>query len=267
MTGSGPVRVRRGDAPLVVSVPHAGTDLPEEVAARVVSRGLALKDTDWRVDALYGPIAAELGATFVCTAASRTAADCNRDPSGASLYPGRPVTGLAPTETFDGEPLYPPGAEPDAAEAARRRALYFDPYHAALGAEIARLRALHGRVVLWDGHSIRSEIPRLFEGTLPVFSIGTNGGAAADRGLAEAVALACLPTGESLVLDGRFRGGWITRSHGRPAEGVHAVQMELAQRFYMDEADPADPRPDRFARAQHALRAAVSAALAWARAG
>jgi formiminoglutamase len=256
--------VRRGSAPLIVSVPHAGTLLPPEVEARVLSRERALKDTDWRVDALYADAAAEFDATFVATPVSRTAADCNRDPSGASLYPGKPVTGLCPTETFDGEPLYPPGGEPDEAEVARRRALYFDPYHAALAAEIARLRALHGRVVVYDCHSIRSEIPRLFPGTLPVFSIGTNGGAAADRGLAEAVALACLPTGESVVLDGRFRGGWITRGHGRPAEGVHAVQMELAQRFYMDEADPADPADERFERARRALRGAIAAAHAWA---
>jgi N-formylglutamate deformylase len=254
--------LHRGEAPLVISLPHTGTEVPSELLAQGVDPTMAIRDTDWRVDQLYR-FAIELGATLVRTPVSRTAVDVNRDPSGASLYPGQATTGLVPTETFDGVPFYP-GAGPDAAEIARRRAAYFDPYHTTLAAELNRLRGLHPRVVLYDGHSIRSEIPRLFAGTLPVFNIGTNSGAAADPALADAVARACLATGESVVLNGRFRGGWITRHYGRPETGIHAIQMELAQRLYMVEDDPVDPAEERFARAVAALTPVIAAALSWA---
>ena len=235
--------VHRGDAPLLVSLPHTGTDLPPELEARLVSPWLARKDADWWIDRLYG-FAADLGATTVRTAVSRTAIDVNRDPSGVSLYPGQATTQLCPTTTFDGEPLYRDGQEPDAAEIAERRARWFDPYHAALDAEVERLRARHGRVVVYDCHSIRSVVPRLFDGRLPVFNIGTNGGAACDAALSAGVAELCRDTGRSFVLDGRFRGGFITRRLGRPADGVHALQMELACRGYMAEPEGAVSEAD-----------------------
>lgn len=255
--------VHRGEAPLLISLPHTGTDLPDDLLPALVDRDLALLDTDWRVDQLYA-FAAAWGATLVRMPWSRTVVDVNRDPSGASLYPGQATTGLVPMETFDGRPLYRPGHEPDAAEISRRVAAAFVPYHTALAAELTRLRALHPRVVLYDAHSIRSEIARLFPGTLPVFNIGTNSGAAAAPDLAERVALAALASGESVVLNGRFRGGYITRSYGRPADGIHAVQMELAQRLYLDENAPADPAPERAQRAQAALKPVVEALLTWA---
>lgn len=227
------LQVVRGDAPLVVSFPHTGTDLPTNVAARLISPWLARKDADWWIDRLYD-FAPSLGATTVRTAISRTVIDVNRDPSGASLYPGQATTGLCPTTTFDGEPLYRRG-EPDADEIERRRTDYFEPYHAALRAELDRLRAIHGRVVLYEAHSIRSAIPRLFEGELANFNLGTNSGAACDPALTAAVAAACDASGFSRVTDGRFKGGWTTRHYGRPADGVHAIQMELACRGYMDE--------------------------------
>ncbi len=228
--------LHRGDAPLLVSLPHTGTDLPPELLPRLVSPWLALKDADWWIDRLYG-FAADLGATTVRTAVSRTAIDVNRDPAGVSLYPGQATTELCPTTTFDGEPLYRDGEAPDAAEIAARRARWFDPYHAALDAEVARLKARHGRVVVYDCHSIRSAIPRLFEGRLPVFNIGTNDGATCDPALSGGVAEICRDTGRSTIVNGRFRGGFITRRLGRPAEGVHAIQMELGCRGYLREPE------------------------------
>ncbi len=228
--------IRRGEAPLLVSLPHTGTDLPPELEQRLVSPWLARKDADWWIDRLYD-FAADLGATTVRTALSRTAIDVNRDPSGVSLYPGQATTELCPTTTFDGQPLYRPVHELTPGEVAARRARWFGPYHATLDAEVARLRTRHGRVVVYDCHSIRSVVPRLFEGRLPVFNIGTNDGSSCAPDLQDAVEGVCRATGRSTVVNGRFRGGHIIRRLGRPAEGVHAIQMELACRGYMREPE------------------------------
>lgn len=234
--------VHRGTAPLIVSLPHTGTIIPAELEPAFVSRALALRDTDRWIDQLYD-FAAGLGATVIRTAISRSVIDVNRDPSGASLYPGQNTTGLCPTTSFDGRPLYRPEQEPDAAEIDRRRETYFAPYHAALKAEIVRLRAAHPHIVLYDCHSIRSRVPRLFEGELPNFNIGTNGGPTADAAVATMVENYCDVPGFSRVTNGRFRGGWITRDNGAPAHGVHAIQMELACRGYMDETEDDVPQP------------------------
>jgi formiminoglutamase len=235
------LQVRRGEAALIVSLPHTGTEIPADIEARLVSPWLGVRDADWWVDRLYG-FATDLGATVIRTAISRTVIDVNRDPSGASLYPGAATTGLCPTETFDGEALYRPGTAPTAEEIDVRRARWFDPYHAALEGEIARLSARHGHVVLYDAHSIRSRIPRLFEGELPQFNIGTNSGASCDPAIAAAVEAACDASPFTRVTNGRFKGGYITRAHGDPGRGVHAIQMELACRGYMDEPQGA-PTP------------------------
>ena len=263
--------ITRGDAPLVVAFPHVGTDLADvEDAFR--SPWLARRDADWWVHLLYG-FARDLGATTIRTAISRSVIDLNRDPSGASLYPGQATTGLCPAETFDGEPLYRDAA-PDDAEIARRRARWFDPYHAALADELERLRARHGRVVLYDAHSIRSHIPRLFDGELPQFNIGTDNGRTCDPALEAAVAGVCAASGLGHVVNGRFRGGWTTRHYGRPGHGIHAIQMELAIRGYMDE--PAAPDEANWPRPWDPARAAgitpiltdiLKACLAFARHG
>ncbi len=246
--------VRQGDAPLIVAFPHTGTEIPADIAPGLASPWLACRDADWWVDRLYA-FAADLGATTVRTAISRTVIDVNRDPSGASLYPGQATTELCPTTTFDGEPLYRPGETPGAGEIAARRSAYFDPYHDALTRQIERLRARHGRVVLYDAHSIRSRIPRLFEGELPQFNIGTNSGAACDALLSAAVAAICAASGLPHVTDGRFKGGWTTRHYGAPGRGVHAIQMELACRGYMDEP-AAPPTPAAWPTAYDPARAA-----------
>ena len=234
------LEIHRGTAPLVVSFPHTGTDFPPELKEAFVSPWLARKDADWWIDRLYA-FAHELGATTVRTRLSRSVIDCNRDPSGASLYPGQATTGLYPRETFDGEPLYGEN-EPDQAEVELRRTAYFDPYHAALSGEIERLRSSYAHIVLYDAHSIRSHIPRLFEGELPQFNIGTNNGETCAHDLEASVTTIVASSGHSHVLNGRFRGGWTTRHYGRPADGIHAIQMELAMRGYMEE--PAQPGPD-----------------------
>lgn len=226
--------IARGDAPLVVSIPHAGAEIPAEIEARLADPWLARKDADWRVDALYA-FAHQLGATVIKTAISRTVVDVNRDPSGASLYPGQATTTLCPTITFDNEPLYKPGQEPGEDEIAARAAMFLAPYHAAIAEEIARLRARHGNVVLYDAHSIRSRAPMLFDGLLPVFNLGTNGGATCAAAYEQAAITRCAQSGAAFVANGRFKGGYITRHFGKPEEGVHALQMELALRAYIDE--------------------------------
>jgi formiminoglutamase len=266
------LEITRGDAPLIVSLPHTGTDIPPEIEAQFVSPWLARKDADWWIERLYD-FATELGATVVRTAISRSVIDVNRDPSGVSLYPGQATTELCPTTTFDGEPLYRGGRAPGADDVALRRAAFFDPYHAGLTGEIDRLSQRYERVVLYEAHSIRSRVPRLFEGQLPQFNIGTNGGQTCDPALATTVEAACDASGLSRVTNDRFKGGWTTRHYGQPAVGVHAIQVELACRGYMDDPDstptpetwPAPYRPDQAAAMRAVLTNVLSACLAFAR--
>lgn len=263
--------IKRGDAPLIISLPHTGTELAG-LEDRVVSPWLARRDCDWWIDKLYD-FAAELGATVIHTAISRTMIDVNRDPSGISLYPGQATTTLCPLDTFDGDALYKPGEEPTLDEIAERRATYFDPYHAALGAELARLRESYEKVVLYDCHSIRSVLPRLFEGELPVFNLGTNDGNSADPALQQAVTKLIADSGQSWVVNGRFKGGYITRHHGQADKGIHALQMELSCRGYMREPQgkstpenwPAPYDPEYAAPIRAKLTEILETALAWAR--
>ena len=226
--------VEKREAPLIVSFPHTGTDIPADIEARCVSPWLARKDADWWIDQLYA-FARELNATIVHTRISRTVIDVNRDPSGASLYPGQATTELVPITTFDGEALWKDGHALDTAEIARRRETYFAPYHAALAGELDRLRRKHPAVVLYDCHAIRSVIPSLFEGELPVMNIGTNSGASCAAALQDDIAVVAAASPFTSVVNGRFKGGYITRAYGAPARGIHTVQMELACRGYMHE--------------------------------
>lgn len=235
------LHIRRGDAPLLVSIPHAGVELAH-VREQVRSAWLATFDADWWVDRLYD-FANDLDATVVSTSISRTVIDVNRDAQSRSLYPGLATTELVPTTTFDGEPLYAPGHEPTEQDRALRRTTYFDPYRAALRTELQRLRDLHPNVVIYDAHSIRSHVPRLFDGELPLFNIGTYDGRSCAEQLTTSVVSACAEFSASHVVNGRFKGGAITRSYGGPDQGIHAIQMELACRAYIDE--PAPPFDER----------------------
>jgi N-formylglutamate deformylase len=235
------LHVMRNDAPLILSMPHAGVEIPARYAQGLVSEWLARRDADWWIDKLYD-FAPALGATVVRTLISRTVVDVNRDPSGASLYPGQATTELCPTTSFDGDALYDSGAEPHAPAVAERRERHHAPYHAALAREIDRLKTRHKTIVLYDCHSIRSRIPRLFAGDLPNFNLGTFDGASCAPQLTRAVERACDSTAYSRVTNGRFKGGYITRHYGRPAHGVHALQMELACRGYMrEQPGPVEP--------------------------
>ena len=234
------LHIEQREAPLVISIPHAGTELVDD-EPRFVSAWLARRDADWHIPELYD-FAGEIGATVVRTDISRSIIDANRNPDGLSLYPGQATTELCPTTTFDGEPLYHEGGPPAAAEIAVRRALYYAPYHEALRREIARLRETHARVALYDAHSIRSIIPRLFEGKLPIFNLGTNSGGSCSAPLRDRLAEILESSGQSFAVDGRFKGGLITRDFGGRESGVEAVQLELACRAYMIE--PAEPWPD-----------------------
>lgn len=250
-----PVCVTRGDGPVILAMPHVGTWLPRDIRARLNDRGRGLTDTDWHIDRLYGGLLP--GATVVQATFHRYLIDANRPPDGASLYPGQNTTGLVPLTDFDGQPIW--DDPPSAADIAARTRDYHAPYHAALAAEIARLRTAHGVVLLWDCHSIRSVIPFLFDSRLPDFNIGTADGTSCATELAQIVLAACQTApGFTTVLDGRFKGGWTTRHYGRPRDGVHAIQMELAQATHLAaEAPPFAYDP---ARAE-ALRAVLGAIL------
>jgi N-formylglutamate deformylase len=247
-------RLRQGRVPLLISLPHVGTEIPAAIAERMVPRALASEDSDWHLERIYAPLAARLGASLIVPRYSRYVIDLNRPPDDEPLYPGTAGgTGLVPTRFFTNDPLYRDGAEPDAADVAVRRETYWRPYHDALASELARLRAAHGHALLFDGHSIRSELPWLFEGELPALNLGTADGASCAPAITErlGVLLAAQST-YSQVVNGRFKGGYITRHYGRPAQGQHAVQLEMCQRCYMDEA--LDPR--------HAYDEADAAAVA-----
>jgi len=250
-----------GSLPLLISMPHIGTDIPADMQAHFVPRALDTEDTDWHLARLYD-FAAAMGASVLQAQFSRYVIDLNRPPDDAPMYPGASNTELCPTRFFTGEALYRADCAPDAQERARRRSAYWEPYHQALQAELQRLQRAHGYALLWDAHSIRSEIPWLFEGVLPALNIGTASGASADASIAQAVADVCAKHPQtSHVLNGRFKGGYITRHYGAPAARVHAVQLEMCQNLYMHEAPPYAYDPARAQRIQPQLRAMLQAAL------
>jgi N-formylglutamate deformylase len=253
----------RGDAPLVVNVPHAGTHLPDAIALRLTAEAGPLPDTDWHVGELYR-FAVATGATVMIATHSRYVVDLNRDPGGAALYPGADNTELCPASTFGGAPLYVAGEAPAEREIVARRHTFFDPYHARLAAEIERLRERHGYVILLDGHSIRANVPRFFAGRLPDLNLGTaDGESCAVELQALAAAILGQARGFSHVVNGRFKGGYVTRHYGAPERHVHALQLEIAQACYMDEAAPFRYDPARAAPLCAVLERLVIALAEW----
>ncbi len=248
-----PVTIREGAGPVILAQPHGGTFVPDNILDTLNETGRGLADTDWHIARLYDGLlddttmvdATIVAATMVAANFHRYVIDANRDPSGVSLYPGQNTTGLCPTTDFDGNPIYKSGAEPGRDEIEARRREFHAPYHAALQAQIDRVRGIHGIAILYDCHSIRSDIPYLFDGLLPVFNIGTNGGKACAPALEKIVADICQSAPDyDAIVNGRFKGGWTTRHYGDPQNGVHAIQMELAQRAYMIETPPWNYRDD-----------------------
>jgi N-formylglutamate deformylase len=259
-----PYRYRRGSSPLVISMPHVGTFVPHSIGRELAGCAVRRPDTDWHLPRLYD-FAGELGATVIEATHSRYVVDLNRPPDGSNLYPGRDTPRLCPVDTFRSERLYRAG-EPDEAEIARRVDTVWRPYHRRVASELERVRSEHGIAMLWDAHSIVSEAPRLFEGRLPDFNLGTADGASCDRELACALAVALSRhAGYTSVLDGRFKGGYITRHYGAPARGIHAVQLEMAEATYMDETSPYPFRPERALAVRRILREQLAIVLDWAR--
>ncbi|MCG8371444.1 MAG: N-formylglutamate deformylase [Proteobacteria bacterium] len=221
-----------GDSPLLISVPHAGTRVPGNLRGRMTAEGAAIPDTDWHVARLYS-FAHELGAGLLVANYSRYVVDLNRPSTDEALYEGQVATGLCPGRTFAGDPIY---RDAGGVEADARVQRYWRPYHAKLRTQLDALREAFGYALLWDAHSIASVVPRLFDGELPALNVGTDDGRSCAAAIGEAVAEAAAGSGYGHVVNGRFRGGFITRHYGDPAGGVHAVQLEIAQRVYMDEA-------------------------------
>ncbi|MDX3973378.1 N-formylglutamate deformylase [Shinella sp.] len=227
-------------SPVILAFPHTGTDVPADIWERLNDNGRILADTDWHIERLYDGLLTNV--TTVRATFHRYVIDANRDPAGVSLYPGQNTTGLVPETDFDGKPIWKDGEAPTEADIAFRLANFHAPYHAALAAEIARVKAIHGVAILYDCHSIRSLIPFLFEGRLPDFNVGTDMGRTCDKAIEAATFEACAKAeGYTSILNGRFKGGWTTRHYGRPKTGVHAIQMELAQVSHLaTEAPPFD---------------------------
>jgi N-formylglutamate deformylase len=234
-------------------MPHVGTFIPPSHSRELSDCAVQRADTDWHLPHLYDFLE-ELDATVIRANVSRYVIDVNRPPDGTNLYPGRDTPKLCPTDTFDRQPLYR-GAEPSDQEIARRVETIWKPYHRRIEREIARVRGEHGIAMLWDAHSIMSVMPRLFEGRLADFNLGTADGASCDPDLAAALLAALQRHGTyTSVLDGRFKGGYITRKYGDPACGVHAIQLEMAEAIYMDEQPPYAFRPDLAAQVRPILR-------------
>ena len=259
-----PVDVVQGDGPIILGLPHTGTFVPSDIRAKLNDRGRELADTDWNIHKLYDGLLPDV--TTVRATFHRYVIDANRDPSGASLYPGQNTTGLVPFTDFEGADIWV--VPPSGGEAEHRREMFHAPYHGALEAEMQRVHAKRGVAVLYDCHSIRSHIPFLFDGILPDFNIGTNEGATCGATIATAVAQICSQAeGYTSVSNGRFKGGWTTRHYGRPEEGWHAIQMELAQSTYMQEAAPWPYSHDKADRLRVHLKDILKAIDTIARAG
>lgn len=224
----------QGTSPLLISIPHDGRRIPPRIADRMTEEGTAIPDTDWHVRRLY-EFAKMDGASILAAKYSRYVIDLNRSPQDEALYEGRFTTGLIPLQTFAGGDIYENGRTPGKEAVARRIERYWRPYHAELAHRLERIRGHFGYAVLWDAHSIRSSVPRLFEGELPVLNIGTNDGKSCPREVEEAVSRIAADSPYSSVANGRFKGGYITRHYGRPEAGSYAVQLELAQQAYMNE--------------------------------
>jgi len=256
-------RLAQGDSPLIVNVPHAGTLVPDSVGSRLTLAARALPDTDWHVEKLYD-FAAKEGATLMTATQSRYVIDLNRDPSGAALYAGADNTELCPTRTFADEPIYAPQDAPAPDEVTQRTVTHFLPYHQQLSVEVARVKKRHGYAVLLDGHSIRGEVPRFFAGRLPDLNLGTADATSCSLDV-QAVAVSVLKSAQrfTYVVNGRFKGGWITRHYGRPYDHVHALQLEMAQRCYMDESPPYAWDAARAAPLVALLRRLVAALTEW----
>lgn len=256
-----PRKLITGHLPILISMPHTASFIPRGIKECMTDQAAGSPDTDWHMERLYD-FARVMGASMLYATHSRYVVDLNRDPEDTDLYPGQVKTGLCPLQSFSGEDIYREGHEPDAIERVNRIAAYWQPYHETLAAELQRIKALHGYAILYDAHSIASRLPRLFDGRLPDLNLGTARGTSCAPAMERAALAAAQKSGYSHVLNGRFVGGYITRHYGDPANGIHALQMELVQENYMDEAAPYPYVAARAERLQVALQSVIEAILA-----
>jgi len=257
-------RFQPGETPVLLSIPHVGTAVPPDIASTMTDAALAVPDTDWHLDRLYH-FAPALGIGFLKATCSRYVIDLNRDPAGSVLYPGASNTEVCPLSTFDNQPIYKPGQEPDAAEIERRVGAFWRPYHEQLHSELQSLKERFGVAVLFDAHSIRSQVPRFFDGRLPDFNLGTADGATAAPPLVGRLMNVLTATERySAVLNGRFKGGFITRSYGKPEDNIHAIQLEMCQSTYMEESLPFRYREELAGQVRPSLERLMSVIVEWA---
>ncbi|MFZ5549890.1 MAG: N-formylglutamate deformylase [Pseudomonadota bacterium] len=255
--------LHRGTGPLLVSLPHVGRHIPLALQPLYTERALQVEDTDWHLDEVYAFVRG-MGASLIVPRHSRFVIDLNRPPENTPMYAGANNTELCPTRFFTGDPIYREGCAPTPEQIDARRATYWQPYHDALRTELARLKAGHGHAVLFDGHSIKSELPWLFEGKLPDLNLGTAEGRSCAPSMRAALAEVLAEQATfTQVVDGRFKGGHITRHYGQPAQGLHAVQLEMCWSTYMAEQPPFRVDPARTATLEPVLRALLQTLLDW----
>lgn len=261
-----PFHFKAGHAPLLISMPHVGTTIPAEIAKDMEDVALIKADTDWHLQLLYN-MTEQLGASVISAEYSRYVIDLNRPKENSNLYPGQDTTGLCPVDTFAKQPLYKSGRIPDPGAIALRIEKYWQPYHTQLKIELDRIKQQHGIALLWDAHSIASMVPRFFSGKLPDFNFGTADQKSCDLDLQHTLKECMQRThharGYSHVFNGRFKGGYITRNYGRPADQIHAIQLEMSQCIYMDEAAPFSYRPELAAGIQPLLTELLTSCLNW----
>ncbi len=256
-------KLQMGQTPLLVSLPHVGVTVADAMRSTMRPYALDVPDTDWHLDLLYAFVT-KLGASLIVPQYSRYVIDLNRSPENTPMYPGSNNTELCPTRSFTGDAIYQEGQAPSSDDIAERCQSYWLPYHNALKDELARIRAIHGHAILFDGHSIKSTLPWLFEGQLPDLNLGTVNGSSCAPSLRAALDQQFQQqTQYSYALDGRFKGGYITRQYGRPADNIHAVQLEMSWRCYMAEAPPFVIDPVRVADLQPLLQAIVETMIGW----
>jgi len=260
---------RQGNSPLMISIPHAGIKIPEEIKLRMTSVGLQVPDTDWHLPLLYD-IADEMGVSLLSAEYSRYVIDLNRPPDDNNLYPGLNSTRLCPVDTFSQALIYRDGLAPSTEEIKRRTEQYWQPYHLQLSNELDRMKNSYGVAVLWDAHSIASQVPRFFSGKLPDLNFGTVDGTSCDSSLEETLSAmmqeVTMPSGYTHVFNGRFKGGYITRHYGRPRSEIHAIQLEMCQSIYMNEQAPFEYHPRRAQQLKHLLHTLLNICLDWAHA-
>ncbi len=252
-----PFHFHKGSRPLLVSMPHVGLDIPDDIKKTMTDAALSLVDTDWYIDRLYDFLR-DMDVSIIAAKYSRYVIDLNRGTDGVSLYPGKKVTELCPTTTFDGDPIYQDGHQPDAHT---RTEKYWKPYHDKIASELTRLKEIHGKAALWDAHSIKSHVPELFDGRLPDLNLGTGNGTSADHDLVERLDEIIRSSNYTAALNGRFKGGYITRHYGNPKNLINAIQLEISQITYMDEDPPVKFRDDKAERLRPVLKSLLETIL------